>query len=173
MVIGTFFSEVGLELLERFSDFVENSDDLEKELEISPSWDRKQFDKAKSCAQDFSYTIHLDKTGLVELRDFLREKHTFLLRMLENPNLLENENFTDFLWAVFHLYEELNFREDLTNLPDSDYSHIKGDLKRAYSQIVKEWISYTLHLKENYPYLFSLASRINPMNPHASAVVAQ
>lgn len=172
MVVGTFFSEVGLELLKRFSDFVGNSYDLEKELEISPNWDKKRFEKAKSHAQDFPYHIHLDKTMLVELRDFLREKHSFLLRMLENPNLLENEAFTDFLWAVFHLYEELNFRKDLMNLPESDLAHIKGDLKRAFSQIASEWIGYTLHLKENYPYLFSFAARINPMNPHASVVVA-
>ena len=40
MVIGTFFSEVGLELLRKFSNFVINSQNLEKQLEFSPDWEK-------------------------------------------------------------------------------------------------------------------------------------
>jgi len=95
-----------------------------------------------------------------------------MLKLLENPNLLEHERFTDLLCAIFHLSEEFGFRkEGLENLPDSDYQHLAGDLKSAYSQITSEWMSYTGHLKQSYPFLFSLAARINPMNPHASAIV--
>jgi len=31
-----------------------------------------------------------------------------LLGLLGNPNLLEHDSFTDLLWAVFHLMEELS-----------------------------------------------------------------
>ena len=108
---------------------------------------------------------------LQDLRDFLNEKHAFLVRLLENPILLENERFTDLLWAVFHLSEELDFRESLQILPDTDIAHLKTDLKRAYSLIVSQWLSYTEHLKGKYPFLFSLAIRINPLNPNASPIV--
>jgi hypothetical protein len=33
---------------------------------------------------------------------FLLEERDFLLRLLENPTLLEHESFTDLLRAVFH-----------------------------------------------------------------------
>lgn len=172
MVIGTFFSEVGLELLGRFSAFVENASNLEKSLEISPRWGKNDFQKAIEESRKFSYRIQIDKKGLQKLSQFLLSKRSFLLRLLENPNLLEHERFTDLLWAVFHLAEELSFRgENLDNLPESDYEHLAGDLKRAYSQITSEWIAYTEHLKESYPFLFSLAARINPLNPHPSAIV--
>jgi hypothetical protein len=172
MVIGTFFSEVGMELLRKFSFFVRNAESLEKELEIRPEWNKKDFRKAITEARNFSYEIKIDKSHLSQLRDFLLSKRPFLLNLLENPNLLEHERFTDVLWAIFHLTEELAFREDkLENLPESDYEHLAGDMKRAYSQLTGEWMSYAEHLKDSYPFLFSLVARINPMNPHASAIV--
>jgi hypothetical protein len=99
-------------------------------------------------------------------------KRPFLLRLLENPNLLEHDDFTDLLWAVFHLSEELELRGDkLKSLPEKDYEHLANDLKRAYSQITTTWISYMRHMKKSYPFLFSLASRINPLDPKATPVV--
>jgi len=172
MVIGTFFSEVGLELLKKFSDFTQNSRVLEKQLEIKPDWNKKDFKKAITATQNFPYEIKIEKTSLLNIRDFLLNKRPFMLRLLENPNLLEHERFTDLLWAIFHLTEELAFRGDrYEELPESDHKHLAGDLKRAYSQITTEWVAYTEHLQKSYPFLFSLAARINPMNPHASPVV--
>ena len=173
MVIGTFFSEVGLELLRKFSNFVVNSQNLERQLELSPDWEKKDFKKAMTAVQNFPYEIKIDKSSLFEIREFLLSKRSFLMRLLENPNLLEHERFTDLLWAVFHLTEELVFRgELLEDLPDTDYEHLSIDLRRAYSQLTIEWISYTAHLKESYPFLYSLVARVNPMNPQASPVVS-
>ncbi len=173
MVIGTFFSEVGLELLRKFSNFVINSQNLERQLELSPDWEKKDFKKAMAAVQEFPYEIKIDKSSLFEIRQFLLSKRPFLMRLLENPNLLEHERFTDLLWAVFHLTEELVFRgELLEDLPDTDYEHLNIDLRRAYSQLTIEWISYTAHLKESYPFLYSLVARVNPMNPQASPVVS-
>jgi hypothetical protein len=172
MVIGTFFSEVGLGLLKKLNVFVENSEELEKECEIDPKWTKKDFKRAIEAAHRFSYKITLNAESLQELRDYLLGKRECLMRMLENPNLSEHASFTDLLWAVTHLAEELSFRKgELNKLPDSDYKHLAGDLKRAYSQLTGQWLEYTLHLKSKYPYLFSLAARINPMNPAASPIV--
>ena len=43
MVIGTFYSEVGLELMNRFRVFVSNAPDLCGHLEIRPAWTKKDF----------------------------------------------------------------------------------------------------------------------------------
>ncbi len=173
MVIGTFFSEVGMELLRKFSNFVINSQNLERQLELSPDWEKKDFKKAMFAVQNFPYEIKIDKSSLLEIRELLLSKRSFLMRLLENPNLLEHERFTDLLWAVFHLTEELVFRGELLgDLPDADCEHLNIDLQRAYSKLTIEWISYTAHLKESYPFLYSLVARVNPMNPQASPVVS-
>ncbi len=172
IVIGTFFSEVGLGLLKRINVFVENWQELEKDCEISLEWEKKDFKRAIGAANEFPFAIDIRVEYLLELREHLIAKRHCLMRMLENPNLFEHEQFTDLLWAIFHLTEELSFRGDeLENLPEKDYKHIAEDLRRAYSQLTEQWLLYTLHLKENYPFLFSLAARINPMNPAASPIV--
>jgi hypothetical protein len=172
MVIGTFFSEVGLGLLNRFSTFVPQASDLQKKLEINPAWSRRQFQEAIRESRKFPYSVSIDADALAELQQFLIGKRAFMLHLLDNPSLLEHERFTDMLWAVFHLAEELAFRGDrIRHLPQPDCNHLGHDLKRAYSQIVAEWIAYTQHLKESYPFLFSLAARINPFCSSPSAVI--
>ncbi len=59
------------------------------------------------------------------------------------------------------------------NLPETDYAHLGGDMKRAYTLLILEWQDYMRYLKDNYPYLFSLAIRTNPFEPNASPVVKQ
>lgn len=106
--------------------------------------------------------------NLAELRNFLVEKRDFLLRLLENPNLLEHESFTELLWAVSHLTEELIARADVSTLSNADYAHLSGDIKRAYLALIFEWLEYMRHLKDDYPYLFSFAVRMNPFDPNAT-----
>lgn len=172
MVIGTFFSEVGLELMRRFSQFIPNAKNLAGELEIKSSWTPKDFQKAAQRVEKFALKPRVDSSSLIELRDFLSSKRDFLLRLLENPNLIEHDRFTDLLWAVFHLAEELAIRKDqISSLPPPDREHLAGDLKRAYSMLVREWIYYASHLHKSYPFLFSLAARINPFSQAPSPII--
>ncbi|MBM3312745.1 MAG: hypothetical protein FJY80_14705 [Candidatus Aminicenantes bacterium] len=172
MVIGTFFSDVGLELLRHFGRYVENTDDLSPRLRFTNRWEKRDFQAAIDAARTFEYRTEAIPATLRELRRLLLCHRDFLLRLLENPNLLEHDRFTDLLWAVFHLLEELEMREEsYEGLPAADYLHLAGDIKRAFSQIAAEWLAYAQHLKASYPFLYSLASRINPFNPEASPVV--
>jgi len=79
--------------------------------------------------------------------------------------------FTDQLWAVFHLADELQYRSDLVHLPDADYRHLAIDAGRAYSALTSEWLRYMAHLLKRYPYLFSLALRTNPFDVSASPII--
>jgi len=47
----------------------------------------------------------------------------FLLYILENQNLLGHEAFTDMLWTVFHVANELKARGDLKRLSDSEINY--------------------------------------------------
>jgi hypothetical protein len=174
MVIGAFFSEVGLELLRRFSACVAHAEDLSARCGIRPTWRHADFAKAEGAAAAFPYEMTISPAMLRELRAFLEKERDFMVRLLENPSLLEHDRFTDLLWAVFHLAEELAFREgDLEDLPPADLRHLESDTRRAYSQITVEWLVYAEHLKENYPFLFSLAARIDPLGEHPSATVRE
>jgi len=119
------------------------------------------------------HDLDVSRADWSELRDLLVAKRDFLLRLLENGNLLEHESFTDMLWAVFHLTEELAARNSLQDLPESDYRHLRGDITRVYGALARRWLAYMRHLEKKYPYLFSLAMRTNPFNPAASPVVKE
>jgi hypothetical protein len=168
MVIGSFFSEVGTPLLKSFPDFDPNRDEISQELLLTSEWSDADFAKARQYVKNHRYSIQIQKDKLEELKIFLMERRNFLLRLIENPNLLEHESFTDLLSAIFHLTEEMANRANLRKLADADYEHLANDIKRAYVALFSEWLDYMQHLRDSYPYLYSLAVRINPLNPHAS-----
>ncbi len=171
MVIGAFFSEVGSDLLHRFSRFDLNSQNIKKEFVGLSRWRDKDFTKASVMISKFKYSVSSKEDDINGLKIFLSDKRAFMLRLLENPNLLEHETFTELLWAVFHLTEELEFRPEFESLPESDFSHLSGDIKRAYILLIQEWLAYIKHLKNNYPYLYSLASRMNPFEDNPSPII--
>ena len=109
--------------------------------------------------------------ALEALKALLVARRSFLLALLENPNLLEHESFTELLQAVFHLNEELELRKDLKTLPDSDRAHLKSDMERVYARLVDAWLDYMKYMKDRYPYLFSLAMRTNPFDVDATPIV--
>ena len=171
MVIGTFFSEVGLDLLKFFSRFDPHSETIRESLVVTDNWAKLEFYTTKKLLKQYSYSIECESSDFEALKDFLLKKRMFFLALLENPNLLEHESFTDMLRADFHLMEELEKRTDLQNIPQSDYNHLISDTQRAYTFTISEWLDYMKHLKTEYPYLFSLAMRTNPFDPNANPVI--
>jgi hypothetical protein len=121
----------------------------------------------------YDYAISIRRGDLSSLKQKLVKEREFMLRLLENQNLLEHDAFTGLLMSVFHLAEELESRPDLSNLSELDLRHIAGDMQRAYSLLISEWLSYMKHLRENYPYLFSFAMRTNPFDPNASPEIKE
>jgi voltage-gated potassium channel len=171
MVIGVFFSEVGTKLLIIFSEHDPHLAGIKSDLMIRTDWTDRDFARVQRKLKEYDYGIEIRKIDLRTLRDFLVEKRSFMVGLMENPVLLEHESFTELLHAVFHLTEELWYREHIDRLPDTDKAHLAGDINRVYVQLVYQWIDYMEHLKDNYPYLFSLAMRMNPFDREASPIV--
>jgi hypothetical protein len=172
MVIGAFFSEVGNDLLQRLLVCFEKSDNIKQHFDVKQNWNRADFKKAIAFAGTIKGEADLNRLDLLGLKKFLVQKRNFLLALLENPNLLEYERFTDLLWATFHLTEELEARESLDGIPKSDIKHIAGDTERVYRHLIVEWLFYVAHLKSKYPYLFSLVARTHPFQKHPSPIVS-
>ena len=168
MLIGVYFSEMGTQLLAYFSDSDPHLDEIKKDLIVKTGWTNEEFKQVGQKLRKYDYTIDVSKINLPSLRLFLQDKSDFILRIIENPNLLEHESFTELLRAVLHLYEELMNRKDVSHLSEPDHQHIKGDIKRAYGHLVLEWLDYMFYLKKAYPYLFSLAIRMNPFDETAT-----
>ena len=131
MVIGAFFSEVGTGLLERFQRMDADSGGLGRRLQTMSEWTRRQFRSASAGLAGGQRQIDARAEDLRELRAYLAERRGFLLALLGNPNLLEHESFTDLLWAVFHLTEELVHRGGFEDLPETDLRGARAAGMRA------------------------------------------
>jgi voltage-gated potassium channel len=171
MLIGIFFSEVGINLMAIFSQSDREVEKIRSDLLVSANWTDKQFQTAINDLKNYDFSIEMTMIDLEVLKDFICDKRDFLVRLLENPILLEHQSFTDLLLAVFHFMEELAYREDMKTIPGSDSRHLSNDIKRAYHLLISEWLDYMRYLRTTYPFLFHLALRTNPFDRSASILV--
>jgi len=171
MVIGAFFSEMGNELITRLSQYDPGFAGLQPVARPGAGWKAEDFALARRRLSETDHQMDSRRAGLEDLKAFLMQKRPFVLGLLENQNLLEHATFTDLLWAVTHLTEELQFRTSLKDLPPADFQHLSGDIKRVYGLLLGEWLGYARHLKESHPYMYSLVVRHNPFDPEASVIL--
>lgn len=164
LVMSTFYSEMGTALIENLSEFIVNFDQLKNELDKITDWSDKNSQAVRKTINQFKVMADSSKGNLVSLSGFLIDNKSYLLKVFENPNLVEHDAFTDMLWAIYHIADELDNREEILTLPQEDMQHISGDIERAYKVLVSEWTYYMNYLNREYPYLYSLAARKNPFS---------
>lgn len=167
MVIGVFFTEAGTKLLDMFSNYDPDLINIKNQLIVKSQWTANDFKKTAEKLKTHDYSMQIDGEDLGVFKTYLISRREFLLKLLENPILIEHEKFTDLLMAVFHLGEELSSRRALQNIKGNDLKHINIDMERAYKLLFFEWLTYMEHLKNVYPYLFSFALRTNPFDSEA------
>ena len=171
MVIGAFFMEVGTKLLTYISDLDPELESIRSSLVVDEDWSDEEFSRVSKSLKGYGFGIDMEKLDLEYMFILLQKERDFLIRLVENPILLEHESFTDLLLEVSHLSEELESRSCLIGLPATDLAHLQRDIKRVYGYLANEWLDYMLYLKSDYPHLFSLAMRTNPFDQTASPIV--
>ena len=179
MIMSVFFSEVGTEILNKTSKLDLNIEKIHYVLDNIETWTDNDFKRflRKFRKSDYNFDLHIDNEErqefFIDLQQFLIEKRGFLIRLLENPNLMEKDTFSTLLLGFFHLDEELEKRDIGEKIPETDYIHLINDVDRVYSSLIYEWINYLHYLKVHYPYMLSLAVRTNPFNKEANIHVTE
>lgn len=172
MLIGVFFSECGNSLLRSMAQLDSSKAELNECTKNAEMWEGEG---VKNISQKFSTYQPKFKAGagdLLKFREALNLEHKYLLTLLDHPALVGHGKFSDLVWALFHLEDELNHRADFETLPESDIEHLSGDIARVYNHILGQWVAYIIYLKGNYPYLYSLALRTSPFKTEVDVTVA-
>ena len=167
MLIGVFFHEIGSDLIKQLTACTEKFDQIAGRLKITAAWNEKNFSEVRKYFNAYTYELNISIENFDLFKTFLIDRMNAILGLLGNPNLIEHDNFTDMLWAVFHFADELHHRQSFGGLPPADIEHLKGDAVRAFQFLTVEWLAYMCHLKTDYPYLFSIAVRTNPFDREA------
>lgn len=173
MIISPFFNEIGTDLMILFLQHYSPPQDLQEALHVKANWKSVDFQRVLLFICQYHFEMDSRIIDLLRLKSLLAQKRLFLLTVLENPNLLEHESFTDMLWAVFHLTDELQAREKLDELPDSDLNHLTIDIKRVFQALLQQWVLHLKHLQAEYPFLFSLEIRRNPFHNSGSVIIRE
>ena len=160
MTIGVFFFEIGVEFLRHCCRLEKGGQ--HKDLRINASWTVGQFRQIRHKYLNATLLLTASADDLLPLQQLLLSQRNFLLTQMQNPNLMEQEYFTDMLWAMFHLTDEMAWRGELRQLAAADLTHLLDDITRAYRLVLLVWLDYMRHLQRSYPYLFGLALRHNP-----------
>ncbi len=161
MVIETFFSEFGKRLLGHLARRDRHLERIRNLVATTHGMSPAEFRAAEEAVRGYKCDLDISRIDLKLVRRYMQPRREFLLGLLQNPNLLEHEVFTDLLRAVFHVVEELVSR-DLDRLSPEDVAHLKMDLERAYDRLTAEWIVYLGYIKAQYPYYYVFAVRTNP-----------
>jgi len=172
IVINAFFSEAGIDILTGLTGLNKNYDDISVKLNVQTDWTDNMFSKTVKYFENADIEIECNVERLEVLKELMKSKMDFLIRMIENPNLLEHDTFTDMLLAVFHVTEELLARDVFEEDSKADMEHLSKDIQRAFKRLLIQWIEYMRHLHAEYPYLYSLMVRKNPFCKERSVMIS-
>jgi hypothetical protein len=162
MLIELFFSEIGVAMIKNLAGFDAHWEEFRVNFTRLDHWKGRDFEHYRRQVLNMRLEVNCQTVDLVSLNQFLLNKRDFLLRLLKNPNLWEHETFSDLMWVVSHLTEEFVHLKGCSEISPPDRPHLIADIERTYFLLIHEWLGYMRHLKKQYPYLFSLATRNNP-----------
>ena len=163
MLASSFFSDPGTEFLEKTLGYAVNASAIVPIFRVDDTWTARNFSEARDKVRALSLDMCLKPEDYVALRSFLREKRLAVQILVSNPLLLEHESFTDMLWAIFHLSDELEARKSFETLPESDIEHLNKDMEYAVRETLANWICHMENVKDTYPYLFMLETGREPI----------
>jgi len=171
MLMGVFFSECGCKILRMMAKLDTNKEQLYNCSSKPDLWEGKHYENIRKTFQNYRSSFRASASDLSTIHTFLNDYHRYILTLINHPALVDHGGFADLIWSLFHLEDELNRRPDFSSLPLTDMEHLQGDLSRVYENILIQWMDHIVYLKNNYPYLFSLAMRTSPFNPEESHAI--
>lgn len=149
VLISAFFSDVGNSILYAMTDNRISEDQFAQMLDRAHFKDNRSFKAMTQQIREHKYRIDVTPEKLEALKYLLLQNRPVFLDMLDNSHLAEHDTFTDMLWALFHVADEL--------------AHLRRDIQRAYPLLLLEWVQNLKYLHDEYPYMFDAAIRFSPI----------
>jgi len=166
---SAFFRDFGTDLIVLMIGHAERSECLESLAAIDQNWAEKDFVQASAALKKADIKTNCTAEGFIEMREPLMARKADLQAIASNPALLEHEDFTDMLWAIFHMMDELTLRGELSDLSAGDIAHLNSDLERALRGLLVNWVCHIAHIKSEYPYLYVIEAKKNPVAGHLAS----
>ncbi|MBQ0079753.1 MAG: hypothetical protein KBS66_07690 [Eubacterium sp.] len=148
MLTSAFFTDLGRDLLIKLIGVTECTEELAQMMEEEHSGKNTLKE-----LEELNIKIHFDKFFVAELKEMLEAHWNVMMVSSSNPMLLDHEEFTDMIWAIFHIRDEMN-RRDIDNLSTGNCRHLEGDAARVMELLLSNWIHHLDYVKAEYPYFY-------------------
>ena len=164
MIESVFFSESGSDMLRYlFScDADKDIEEIRSIMDVQCDWSTKQIRQARAAVKNITYEVDSSKIDFFGLHYHLSTRHSYFLKVIENPALSGHERFTELLLHIYHLWEELECRTDLYNLPPDDREYLCKAVNAVYKELAIEWMQNATDLLLHQPERLHHVIRTNP-----------
>ena len=164
MIESVFFSESGSDMLRYlFScDADKDIEEIRSIMDVQRGWSAKQIRQARAAVKNITYEVDSSKIDFFGLHYHLSTRHSYFLKVIENPALSGHERFTELLLHIYHLWEELECRTDLYNLPPDDREYLCKAVNAVYKELAIEWMQNATDLLLHQPERLHHFIRTNP-----------
>ena len=164
MIESVFFSESGSDMLRYlFScDADKDIEEIRSIMDVQRGWSAKQIRQARAAVKNITYEVDSSKIDFFGLHYHLSTRNSYFLKVIENPALSGHERFTELLLHIYHLWEELECRTDLYNLPPDDREYLCKAVNAVYKELAIEWMQNATDLLLHQPERLHHVIRTNP-----------
>lgn len=166
VIIGSFFHEIGNEVMYSIVEGDENKEQLNYLCNASMDWEKKDFKKLLAIIKRYECKININNINLNKLKKTLHNKEDFLLDLIINSNLEEYDGFSEMIMSLLHLRDE--FSSLFTNgvLNEEDRYHMTNDICKVYKWLLRFRVQYVENLKEYYPLMFMKLMKNSPFREY-------
>ena len=162
MIESVFFSESGCDMLLYLHSCDPRGDELRLRLALNENWRQRDFIAAKSFLKEHSFKLDAARLDFFGLHHHLSTRHSYFLKVIENPALMLHEDFTRLMLDIYLLWEELESRDDLYSLPDADRTHLCALTENIYALLTDEWLDNAQNIQVHQPARLHKIMRTNP-----------
>lgn len=135
-----YFNESGSTMLRYLTSFDPDAARLRELLQVTQDWRSSDFRQAIRHLKSYPFLLDLDRIDFFGLHYHLSQRHEYYRSMLENPALTQSEAFTEMIMKIYLLWEELDGRTNLYQLPEKDRSYLAELLHEIYRELTEYWL---------------------------------
>ncbi len=135
-----YFNESGGTMLRYLTSFDPDAARLRELLQVTENWRSSDFRQAIRQLKSYPFLLDLDRIDFFGLHYHLSQRHEYYRSMLENPALTQSEAFTEMIMKIYLLWEELDGRTNLYQLPEKDRNYLAELLHEIYRELTEYWL---------------------------------
>lgn len=135
-----YFNESGSTMLRYLTSFDPDAARLRELLQVTQDWRSSDFRQAIRQLKSYPFLLDLDRIDFFGLHYHLSQRHEYYRSMLENPALTQSEAFTEMIMKIYLLWEELDGRTNLYQLPEKDRNYLAELLHEIYRELTEYWL---------------------------------